>query len=145
MTRYVHAIYCDDIRQEVGGKITLVGIYAGQCLVPSIPCALPKLCAILNFSATRADPITSITVVGSFAGNEAFNMNLDAVQISQIMAQSIEQSPERKNMMIMLMGIMAPFNIPGAGRLSLAVTANGEELSCEGLDILQAPAGTVFG
>jgi hypothetical protein len=145
MTRYVHAVYCDDIRQEVGGKITLVGIYTGQCLVPSIPCALPKLCAVLNFSATRADPITAITVVASFAGNEVFTMNLDADQISQIMAPSMEQRPDGKNMMIMVMGAMAPFNITAAGKLSLAITANGEELFCEGLEILEAPAGTIFG
>ena len=145
MTRYVHATYCDDIRQEVGGKITLVGIYPGQCLVPSLPCTLPKLCVVMNFSATRADPITTITAIGSFAGNEVFNMSLDPSQVSQIMAQSFEQRPDGKNMMLMLMGVIAPFNVPNAGKLTLSITANGEELFCEGLEIALAPSGTLFG
>ncbi|WP_095058063.1 hypothetical protein [Pseudomonas sp. Irchel s3f7] len=145
MTRYVHSTYCDDIRQEVGGKITLVGIYAGQCLVPEIPCSLPKLCLVLNISATRAAPVTSLTVVGAFAGTEVFTMALDKSQIEEIMAQSMKDRPDSKSMMLMLMGVMSPFNVPAEGKLTLSVIANGEELYCEGLDISKAPPNTLFG
>lgn len=144
MTTYVHATYCDDIRQEVGGKITLVGIYAGQCLVPMIPCALPKLCVMINISATRADPITSAVITGAFAGSEVFSMEMDEGQIAQIMAQSFSARPDGKHMMLVVMGVMSPFNVSASGKLTLKVIANGEELYCEGLEINLAPPGTEF-
>jgi hypothetical protein len=143
MTRYVHATYCDDIRQEVGGKITLVGIYAGQCIVPAVPCVLPKLCVVINLSAPRSEPITSAVVTGAFAGNEVFNMTLESEQISQIMAPSYEARPDGQNMMLMLMGVMSPFNVATPGKLTLNVLANGEEIFCESLEISVAPAGAI--
>lgn len=144
MTRYAHAIYCDDIRQEVGGKITLVGIYSGQCLVREIPCTLPKLCLSLNVSASRAKPVRSLIVVGAFAGNEVINMTLDSTQIAEIMAPSEGQRPDSKHMMLVLMAALSPFNVSTPGKLTLTVTADGEDIYCEGLNISIAPEGTAF-
>ena len=39
-----YLILCDDIRQEVGNKVTLVGIYGNQIYVPKFPFTFPKLC-----------------------------------------------------------------------------------------------------
>ena len=61
MTRYVHATYCDDIRQEVGGKLTLVGVYNGSLLVPSFPVVLPKLCLALQVVTAVSEPLKDLT------------------------------------------------------------------------------------
>ena len=42
---YVHTIWCDDIRQEVGNKPSFMGTYTGAMLLPALPYVLPKLCA----------------------------------------------------------------------------------------------------
>jgi len=39
-----YLILCDDIRQELGNKITLVGIYGNQIYVSKFPYIFPKLC-----------------------------------------------------------------------------------------------------
>ena len=39
-----YLILCDDIRQEVWNKVTLVGIYGNQIYVPKFPFTFPKLC-----------------------------------------------------------------------------------------------------
>ena len=41
--RYVHALWCDDIRQEIGNKPSFMGVYAGGLTVPSLPTILPRL------------------------------------------------------------------------------------------------------
>ena len=47
---YGIATYCDDIRMEVGGKLTLVGCYTDEMTVFGIvPLALPIFCAFVNF------------------------------------------------------------------------------------------------
>jgi len=41
-----HTIICDDIRQEIGNKLTFIGIYGPQILVTKIPYVFPKLCFV---------------------------------------------------------------------------------------------------
>lgn len=48
-----HHFICDDIRQEVGNKISLIGIYPGNVMFMSIPSVIPKLCFHLVFSQLR--------------------------------------------------------------------------------------------
>ncbi len=38
------SVFCDDIRHEVGEKISLIGVYAADLVVPRMPITLPKLC-----------------------------------------------------------------------------------------------------
>lgn len=41
---YLETLFCDDIREEVSGKMTLVGVYGPNLLVQSFPAKIPKLC-----------------------------------------------------------------------------------------------------
>lgn len=41
--RYVHTIWCDDIRQEIGNKPSLMGVFTGGILLPAVPGALSRL------------------------------------------------------------------------------------------------------
>lgn len=42
--------FCDDIRHEVTGKMTLVGVYGGQMIVGgTLPITLPQICAVITF------------------------------------------------------------------------------------------------
>ena len=55
--------FCDDIRQEVGGKLSYIGIYTGVMNVPSFPLALPKFAFSVHFiepkqmAENRVEPI----------------------------------------------------------------------------------------
>ena len=41
--RFVHTIWCDDIRQEVGNKPSFMGVFTAGIMFPSLPAALPRL------------------------------------------------------------------------------------------------------
>jgi hypothetical protein len=44
-----HVTFCDDIRHEVSGKMTLVGVYQGQILVNGdLPAIIPQICAVIT-------------------------------------------------------------------------------------------------
>ncbi len=62
MNRYAHATFCDDIRHEMGGKLTLVGVYASDLLVPKFPCVLPKLCLVLNILTSAREPFQLLKI-----------------------------------------------------------------------------------
>jgi hypothetical protein len=44
-----HTIFCDDIREEIGGKVTLVGVYSLYLYPAEIPCAIPKICLSIEY------------------------------------------------------------------------------------------------
>jgi hypothetical protein len=60
--RFIVAQYCDDIRQEVGNKFSLIGCYAADLIVPSFPAVLPKLCAHIKVYTSADRPFERLTV-----------------------------------------------------------------------------------
>lgn len=57
-------IVCDDIRQEVGNKISLIGIYPGNDMSITIPSVIPKLCFHLAFSYLKPGDNLGIQLFG---------------------------------------------------------------------------------
>jgi hypothetical protein len=46
-------IFCDDVRSEIGGKFSHIGIYSGGMQVPAFPAVLPKFAFIVNVTEPR--------------------------------------------------------------------------------------------
>ncbi|MNJ46142.1 hypothetical protein D3C77_412660 [compost metagenome] len=119
----------------------MMGLYMGQLLASTIPCVLPKLCLSLSLSTLRDNPFKEIVVTGSYSGAEVFKMELGPDQIDAIMAQSPPRAEKPRYMMIQLMAVMSPFQMEKAGKLNLHVVADGQDLPCEGLEMIEAPPG----
>ncbi|WP_321899983.1 DUF6941 family protein [Paraburkholderia heleia] len=58
---YLHVLFCDDVRLEVGNKLTLVGLYSGQLNVAEAPVILPKLCVYALFVTPVQQEVTELT------------------------------------------------------------------------------------
>lgn len=56
MTRILSTTFCDDVRQEVGGKTSLIGVYNGVMFVPQFPVTLPKLWVLATYSMPHDEP-----------------------------------------------------------------------------------------
>src|SRR6266566_1063417 len=54
-------IFCDDIRVEVGGKLTFVGCYTGTMFIHTgFPVVLPKFCLGITYAQERGKVIKPI-------------------------------------------------------------------------------------
>lgn len=60
MQPFLSTIYCDDVRQEVGGKLSLIGVYNGVMYVQQFPVTLPKLWVVATFVASKDEPPKSL-------------------------------------------------------------------------------------
>lgn len=60
--RTVIAQFCDDVRQEIGNKFSLMGCYGTDLYVPAFPITLPKLCAFVHVRTDRAHPFGRLTL-----------------------------------------------------------------------------------
>jgi hypothetical protein len=63
MDRYGYSIFCDDIRNEAGGKLSFIGCYNGVIFVSErLPLVLPKLCVHVHIFSPASRPFSSILV-----------------------------------------------------------------------------------
>lgn len=62
IARHVETIFCDDIRHEIGGKISYIGVYAGTLFVPEFPATLSKLCLSVKVVAPGDEPLRSLSL-----------------------------------------------------------------------------------
>lgn len=60
--RFVTAIFCDDVRQEIGNKLSYMGCYQGELFVPTAPFVLLKLCVFATVWTSKEKPLKSLTV-----------------------------------------------------------------------------------
>ena len=61
--KHEFTILCDDIRQEMGGKTSLMGLYDHHIVVPEVPFVLPKVCFYTRFSRMDGQFKFSFSVV----------------------------------------------------------------------------------
>jgi len=61
--KHEFTLLCDDIRQEMGGKTSLMGLYDHHIVVPQVPFSLPKVCFYTRFSRMDGDFKFSFAIV----------------------------------------------------------------------------------
>lgn len=59
--RLMTAIFCDDIRHEIGNKLSFMGCYQGELIVPSMPFVLSKLCIYASALTLSKNPFKTLT------------------------------------------------------------------------------------
>jgi hypothetical protein len=47
-TWFMTTVVCDDVRKEEGNKLSYMGIYGANIVVPTFPFTLPKLCFVMS-------------------------------------------------------------------------------------------------
>ena len=62
ITRHLEVIFCDDIREEVGNKLSFMGVYSADLTVPVLPIVLNKLCIVVRAITNNSDPFESLNV-----------------------------------------------------------------------------------
>lgn len=67
--RFATAIFCDDIRYELGNKVTLVGLYNKDLFVQEFPAHLSRLAVSLTVDTPIEEPFETLGVIVE-KGNE---------------------------------------------------------------------------
>jgi hypothetical protein len=70
-------ILCDDIRQEIGNKISLMGIYGRDIVVPQIPFVFPKLCLFLMAKEVPCE-INDLKIIITVPQSDPITLDLPA-------------------------------------------------------------------
>jgi hypothetical protein len=83
---YGYTIFCDDIRAEVGGKLTYVGCYAGTMFLPTFPFTMPKFCLGIVYMQRHGKVITPLKIWIFLPGDEEDKPSIHAESPEQPVA-----------------------------------------------------------
>jgi hypothetical protein len=136
MTRpYLSAIYCDDIRNEVGGKMSYMGVYNNDLLVASFPVSIPKF----SVHATLTLPLGTVpeSVRVYFMSGEETLTQVDVTrdQIVVPLNPDSDLLPDERKLALNFIFSFAPLLISKQTRLRLKATVDGSEYKGNSLKI----------
>lgn len=139
MDRFVTAIYCDDIREEVGGKRSFMGVYTGRLTVPNAPAILPKFCVVVILNTPINRPFVKCAIRILRDGDTIAEMDFDSTMLGDMQRKITTEpmSPDTENPSIILHAVaqIIPFPIVGDSKLRIRVQTEDEELKGPALEI----------
>jgi len=129
MRRQISTIFCDDIRQEAGGKLSLMGVYSGVMFVPDFPIILPKLCISITAVTPSKNPFKKISFKIFKADDVLAENEIDAnqlIELSKNQNNVVENDGDKIHMINMAL-VFAPLQIEKECVIRIRVYADDEE------------------
>ncbi|HEU4660655.1 MAG TPA: hypothetical protein VFS63_08335 [Pseudolabrys sp.] len=127
MERYGFCIFCDDIRNEAGGKLSFMGCYNAVMFVPSrLPFVLPKFCIHLHVFSPPTQPYSSVLARCYVPGQEApfAEEPIDAppAHEQKKLLDELKENPGSSRYIVVAASlILAPLEIREPGLISVSV------------------------
>lgn len=111
--KFQNIIICDDIRQEIGNKMSYMGIYKSKIIIPQEPFTFPKLCFAITYKDIKASDSFSINLY-----------NPEGKKIGDGIKAGPSPEPYKGYKKLEMMGIFSPLNINKAGKYILKIKFN---------------------
>lgn len=142
MGRFAHATYCDDIRHELGGKLTLVGVYSSTLLVPSFPVVLPKLCMVLSIVTPAERPFQSLKLQvfndeAVLAEGDLSTEDLGLPATTHTPADDAANEGAELRIEFAAHFVFSPLKLEGPGRIRVRVNTEDGEIKANSLRVAQ--------
>jgi hypothetical protein len=99
LAKKITTVLCDDIRKETGNKVSLMGVYSKDIILPAVPAILPKLCLFVMLEGVEREiPSLNVKIILPASDPVELTMTTPAGQkVPQNMNMGIEISPFRIN------------------------------------------------
>jgi len=138
ITRHLEVIFCDDIREELGNKLSFMGVYSADMTVPVVPIILNKLCIVVRAITENYDRFESLKV-SVFQGDD----NVELISTGQIVLPDANLDSNKSPLqVIQLTFMLSPFQIDKETTISVQAITEREELNSVGLIVHVPQAGT---
>jgi hypothetical protein len=121
-----NTVFCDDIREEVGGKLSYMGVYGGNVILHEVPAALTKFAFGIRYYQAIDDVREPVIIRIMAPGEDGKEVTLLEAQLPVAHAQQAVSTPslEEDNAETPLVALMAnvvltPFQVQAIGRLKV--------------------------
>lgn len=134
------ALFCDDIREERSGAVTLIGIMPDNVEVPVIPGALPRVGVYIRVHLDpNAEPKPIDLFLAFSDGNQHQIGGFPIELIQKASADALSAGNPLAGLVANV--IVSPFPAPQAGRALVTLSRSGETQVIGGLNFVLARQG----
>ena len=133
--RSLSVIYCDDVRAEIGDKLSFMGVYTGDMTVPEFPFALPKLSVFVEVTTGKDQPFSALRVFLIRDGSITEQMiEIPAAEVASRMAtnnEAMKRAPladTYSRHVIAVHFLLMPFVVPGPTTLQVRALCDDEQM-----------------
>ena len=145
MNRHIQTVFCDDIRHELGGKLSFIGVYSGHLFVSTFPVTLPKLCLALTAITPTTQPFQKLDLRILKDDEVLAEGSLDEAMLSCIadataVLDGDENGEENRVQVLNSLFVFSPFQIDAPCRLRVRAVTESGELKGLSLMIAEAPS-----
>jgi hypothetical protein len=145
MDRQIQTVFCDDIRHEVGGKLSYIGVYSGVLFVPTFPATLSKFCLAMNVLTPADRPFATLAVRLLKDEDVLVEGTLDDAQLSAAVNVPADDVMAKDRILaLQSIIVFSPFVLEGPCTLRVRAETEEGELRGLGLRVEQAPAEMVI-
>ena len=138
MNRHIQTIFCDDIRHELGGKLSFIGVYTGHLFVRTFPVTLPKLCLALTAITPSSQPFQKLELRILKDDEVLAEGSLDESMLGTVADATGEadgsDGKESRVQVLNSLFVFSPFQIDAPCRLRVRAVTESEEL--KGLSLM---------
>lgn len=132
MSRFALAIYADDVREEVGNKQSLIGIYRDKMFLPGLPTVIPKLCVSVWVRTPGAKPFKSLKIRLLANDEVLLEQPLPMTSVESSESDRVAADPIQMAQVVLL---ISPLKIERPTILRVRVLTEEEELKAGALSI----------
>ena len=136
ISRTVNTIYCDDIRREVGNKMSYMGVYTSKLLVPEFPAILPKLSIIIEVRTSMSEPFEELELRilqgENIVGQVDFDSDTLSTQSSLTEDSDADNETDIDNRMVVVRAVVTISPLVVSETQTIRVRANTESGELKG-------------
>lgn len=146
MSKNLHSIFCDDVRLEVGNKLSFMGTYNGSMVVSGFPFDVPRLNVVLKATFDEDDvPTEPYRLVLLLNDREiaATEINVNSEQFATPAAPVIQGATDlRMRQSMQMIFTLNALRIDAPSILRTRAILGDEVIRGDGLYIVTAPDPT---
>lgn len=132
-----HVLFCDDIREEVTGKVSYIGAYAGVMFVRDMPATISQFCIVVTLR-TAVDDTDDITIKVFYEINGEDRLLVEA--LGSFEGELPLRTPDEFTMRDFKSNfIISPLQLEGPGRIKVRTYKGDDELRLGSLRVERAP------
>lgn len=136
----VITLFCEDIREEKAGTVSIIGIWTDNIVVDALPAVIPKFGIYVRFRFP-IDVKPPETIALRMVHPDSTDAAL-AVFNQDIIQKAWKQSADKGASYVGLIGtaIMTPLLVKQAGKITVFAKVDGKDVNCGVLSIIQSGA-----
>lgn len=128
--------YCDDVRREADGRVSLMGVYPNSAVVDlDGHSKLPKVCAYTVLTLPLEEPLESISVVSAWNNKEIERVEIPDNVIAEFNQKQEQEQNKRQRLTLATVIEIRDLEIGNGGAFRTRVLVNKSQIEARTLRI----------